>query len=115
MNGDNEGLLRIAFVALTGYAAFHWQTALLEQFLKGELSTALDIQTVLSKTSVMAIWLLALSRGARCPTVRETIGTNRKPRMRSQAVKPRARACSGPESPFAVRYWASQREGFYSH
>lgn len=55
------------FLALTGKDPFPWQDALLEAFLKGELPEALDIPTGLGKTSVMAIWLVALSRGARVP------------------------------------------------
>jgi CRISPR-associated endonuclease/helicase Cas3 len=52
----------ICFKALTGHEPFHWQTKLYEErFLRGELPDVCDIPTGLGKTSVIAIWLIALA------------------------------------------------------
>jgi CRISPR-associated endonuclease/helicase Cas3 len=57
------------FRAATGYEAFPWQGMLFEEFLRGEFRKACDIPTGLGKTSVIAIWLLALAQKA---TIGET-------------------------------------------
>ncbi len=46
---------------------FPWQLMLLDEFRKEKLWPAVDIPTGLGKTSVMAIWLIARSLGARLP------------------------------------------------
>jgi CRISPR-associated endonuclease/helicase Cas3 len=46
---------------------FPWQTRLLQRFLEGAPTHALDIPTGLGKTAVMAIWLVARTCGARVP------------------------------------------------
>lgn len=56
-----------AFRALTGYPPFPWQSSLYSRFLKGEIPASCTLPTGLGKTSVIAIWLLALSRGAPLP------------------------------------------------
>jgi CRISPR-associated endonuclease/helicase Cas3 len=51
-----------AYSALTGHPApLAWQRRLYEQLRAGELPEALDLPTGLGKTSVMALWLLALA------------------------------------------------------
>ena len=50
-----------AFKALTGHPRFPWQRRLFDKWLSiGKPPSAVDIPTGLGKTSVMAIWLLAL-------------------------------------------------------
>ena len=49
------------------YRPFGWQKRLLRQLLDGMLPQALDIPTGLGKTSVMALWLIALAARARLP------------------------------------------------
>ena len=49
------------FKALTNYAPFPWQIALFEEwFVRGKFPASCDIPTGLGKTSVVAIWLIAL-------------------------------------------------------
>ena len=56
------------FKDLTGFSPFKWQERLFrDHFLKGNIPSALDIPTGLGKTSVMAIWYLALKVGATVP------------------------------------------------
>jgi CRISPR-associated endonuclease/helicase Cas3 len=51
-----------------GFAPFRWQRRLFDQyFVHGELPTALDLPTGLGKTTVMAIWYIAVEAGARLP------------------------------------------------
>lgn len=58
--------IRDVFRALAGHdRPLVWQERLLEQLLAGELPTALDLPTGLGKTSVMALWLLALAQQMR--------------------------------------------------
>ncbi len=53
-----------AFHALTGHSPMRWQRRLFVEMLGGEPPGALDIPTGLGKTSVMAIWLIALAAQA---------------------------------------------------
>ena len=57
-----------AFSALTAdgeqHSPFLWQTRLLHQLVSTDLPKAVDIPTGLGKTSVMALWLIALAEGA---------------------------------------------------
>ena len=55
------------FEVLTSHPPFRWQTRLFRRFMDGRLPRALDLPTGLGKTSVMAIWLIALARGAKLP------------------------------------------------
>ena len=56
------------FAKLTGYPPFCWQRSLFENWLAhGRIPSALDIPTGLGKTSVMALWYLALKAGAKVP------------------------------------------------
>jgi CRISPR-associated helicase Cas3 len=49
------------FKLLTGNAPFAWQIRLYEKFLADEIPSSCDIPTGLGKTSIIAIWLLALA------------------------------------------------------
>ena len=49
------------FQALTGHRPFPWQTALYESLIVGDFPDACDLPTGLGKTSVIAIWLIALA------------------------------------------------------
>jgi CRISPR-associated endonuclease/helicase Cas3 len=56
------------FHALTGNAPFPWQARLYtEYFAKGDIPPACCLPTGLGKTSVIAIWLIALANGATVP------------------------------------------------
>jgi len=52
------------FQAVTGNPPFPWQRALHEEFLAARFPDACDIPTGLGKTSVVAVWLLALAEHA---------------------------------------------------
>jgi CRISPR-associated endonuclease/helicase Cas3 len=49
-----------SFHALTGNKPFRWQIRLFDRFLAGEIPSGADVPTGLGKTSVVAIWLIAL-------------------------------------------------------
>jgi CRISPR-associated endonuclease/helicase Cas3 len=55
------------FSRLTGHRPMEWQRRLYGEFIEGHIPSALDLPTGLGKTSVMAIWLIAWSQGARLP------------------------------------------------
>ncbi len=60
------------FQALTaeggkGYPPFRWQMRLLRDLVNGDIPRFVDIPTGLGKTSVMALWLIALAEGAHLP------------------------------------------------
>src|SRR5882672_1874611 len=48
------------FTALTGNSPFSWQTALYDRFIAGDFPSSCDLPTGLGKTSVIAVWLIAL-------------------------------------------------------
>lgn len=57
-----------AFAALTGNAPFPWQRNLYENwFVRGEFPDACTLPTGLGKTSVIAVWLIALVNGKSVP------------------------------------------------
>lgn len=57
-----------AFTALTGNAPFPWQRALFDQhFTKGNIPASCNLPTGLGKTSVIAVWLIALANGHAVP------------------------------------------------
>lgn len=57
-----------AFKALTGNEPFPWQRALYEQwFSQGKVPPSCNLPTGLGKTSVIAVWLIALANGAKVP------------------------------------------------
>ncbi|MEK6281738.1 MAG: type I-U CRISPR-associated helicase/endonuclease Cas3 [Acidobacteriota bacterium] len=56
-----EAIFKTRFETLTGHAPFPWQIKLFEEwFVKGEFPCACNLSTGLGKTSVIAIWLIAL-------------------------------------------------------
>lgn len=69
-DGIDQGAL---FAALTAendaarHKPFRWQMRLLSRFVDGDPPAAVDVPTGLGKTSVMALWLLALAAGADLP------------------------------------------------
>ena len=46
---------------------FHWQLRLLRRLLDNDLPSVVDVPTGLGKTSIMALWLIALAEGANLP------------------------------------------------
>lgn len=57
-----------SFDHLTGHQPFPWQRALYEDwFSKGNIPATCNLPTGLGKTSVIAVWLLALASGANVP------------------------------------------------
>ena len=51
----------------TRHAPFRWQKRLLQRLLDADPPQAVDVPTGLGKTSVMALWLIALAEGAALP------------------------------------------------
>ncbi len=57
-----------AFETLTGKVPFPWQRALYKDwFSKGTVPPSCNLPTGLGKTSVIAVWLIALANGAEIP------------------------------------------------
>jgi CRISPR-associated endonuclease/helicase Cas3 len=73
-SGFDEFVFDRSFRALTGTAPFPWQRALFGQFVRQDASQRFpdtcDIPTGLGKTSVIALWLLALAHHTRQGTER---------------------------------------------
>jgi len=67
LSSSELALFRQQFCATQGNAPFPWQERLFQDFCRGDLPSALDLPTGLGKTSVMAIWYLALEGGAPVP------------------------------------------------
>ena len=49
------------FKALTGNEPFPWQEALYVRFIAGDIPASCNLPTGMGKTSVIAIWLIALA------------------------------------------------------
>jgi CRISPR-associated endonuclease/helicase Cas3 len=66
-------LFRRAFSALQGddKEPFPWQERLFQEFVAGQIPSALDLPSGLGKTSVMAVWLIA--RGLSPDTSRSSL------------------------------------------
>lgn len=62
-----EEWLRRALRLPEGHRPFPWQLQLLQRFMQGEATDAIDIPTGLGKTAVMAVWLVARACGASIP------------------------------------------------
>src|SRR5262249_16579759 len=59
----NESEFATAFEALTGKPPFPWQWSLYDGWLrKGKFPQACSLRTGLGKTSVVAVWLIALAK-----------------------------------------------------
>src|SRR5690554_676722 len=56
-----------AFRHLTGHRPFPWQLSLYDRFVSEDIPSSCNIPTGLGKTNVVAIWLIALARGAKIP------------------------------------------------
>ena len=52
------------FKSMTGHVPFKWQKNLYQHFLKGDVPEYVDIPSGCGKTSIMAIWVLALAHQA---------------------------------------------------
>lgn len=88
------------FALLTGNPPFPWQRALYGRLLVNDIPTACDLPTGLGKTSVIALWLLALTRNPKLPrrlvyvVNRRTVvdqSTAEAERLRCRLLEPRAR------------------------
>jgi CRISPR-associated endonuclease/helicase Cas3 len=88
------------FKLLTGNPPFPWQRGLYERFVAGDFPKACDLPTGLGKTSVIALWLLALAQNPQLPrrlvyvVNRRTVvdqSTAEAERLRSQLLQPGAR------------------------
>lgn len=49
------------FEAITGHAPYPWQQRMFDMLVKGDIPDTMDIPTGLGKTSIMHIWMLALT------------------------------------------------------
>lgn len=58
------------FETLTGHPPFPWQQAMYKRFVGGNLPDVAAIPTGLGKTSVIAIWLIALAKAEGAPLPR---------------------------------------------
>lgn len=58
----DERVFAERFEALSKHKPFRWQWRLFERFAKAEWPHQVDLPTGLGKTSVIALWALALSR-----------------------------------------------------
>lgn len=88
------------FTLLTGNSPFPWQRALYERFVAGDFPKDCDLPTGLGKTSVIALWLLALAKNSTIPrrlvyvVNRRTVvdqSTAEAERLRNQLLEPEAR------------------------
>jgi CRISPR-associated endonuclease/helicase Cas3 len=88
------------FMLLNGNPPFPWQRALYERFVAADFPKACDLPTGLGKTSVIAVWLLALAKNPKLPrrlvyvVNRRTVvdqSTAEAERLRSQLLEPEAR------------------------
>ncbi|MGD0075753.1 MAG: type I-U CRISPR-associated helicase/endonuclease Cas3 [Candidatus Binataceae bacterium] len=59
------------FLKVTGHAPFPWQQALFGEFLQKQFRKTCDVPTGLGKTSIIAIWLLALVHHGRTGTLND--------------------------------------------
>ncbi len=55
------------FQDVFGQVPFPWQRALFDRLAKGEVPSVVNLPTGLGKTSMVALWLLALAAGAKVP------------------------------------------------
>lgn len=88
------------FKLLTGNSPFPWQRALYERFVALDFPKACDLPTGLGKTSIIALWLLALCKNPMSPrrlvyvVNRRTVvdqSTVESERLRTLLLKPEAR------------------------
>jgi CRISPR-associated endonuclease/helicase Cas3 len=67
---EDPQLFSDSFTSLTGYPPMRWQKRLFGKLVDGDIPAALDLPTGLGKTSVIAIWLIALAEQAAAGAVR---------------------------------------------
>jgi CRISPR-associated endonuclease/helicase Cas3 len=67
--GPEAESFRAWFADLTGNCPFPWQETLFHEFVEGNFRPTCDLPTGLGKTSIIAIWLLALARRAQVGAV----------------------------------------------
>lgn len=88
------------FARLTGHPPFPWQRTLYDRFVASDFPKACDLPTGLGKTSIIAIWLLALAENSKLPrrlvyvVNRRTVvdqSTAEAERLRSRLLHPEAR------------------------
>lgn len=88
------------FASLSGHAPFPWQRALYERFVAHDFPKVCDLPTGLGKTSVIALWSLALAKNPALPrrlvyvVNRRTVvdqATNEAERLRRQLLADAAR------------------------
>ncbi|MCI0365526.1 MAG: type I-U CRISPR-associated helicase/endonuclease Cas3 [Phycisphaerales bacterium] len=68
--GDAQTTFKQDFRRVTGHAPFPWQQVLYERFISDRndnIPATCNLPTGLGKTSVIAVWLIALARGAKVP------------------------------------------------
>ncbi|MYF91163.1 MAG: type I-U CRISPR-associated helicase/endonuclease Cas3, partial [Gemmatimonadetes bacterium] len=70
--GESEAHLSKLFESLTiedgeSYPPFRWQMRMLKRLIDEDIPQIVDVPTGLGKTSVMALWLIALAEGAKLP------------------------------------------------
>jgi CRISPR-associated endonuclease/helicase Cas3 len=58
---------RAAFKDLTGHDPFPWQQRLFDRLIGDDIPSSCNLPTGLGKTNVIAIWLIALAKGAKLP------------------------------------------------
>jgi CRISPR-associated endonuclease/helicase Cas3 len=66
---ESEETFDVYFEGLTGHTPFPWQRALFREFLAKRFVKTCDIPTGLGKTSILAIWVLALAHHVRVGAV----------------------------------------------
>lgn len=106
------------FEALTGHGPFPWQQKLYNEFLSNSFRESCPIPSGLGKTSIIAIWLLALSHHARNGTVldfprrlvyvvnRRTVvdqSTDEAEKMREALIKPELREIASALQSLRIR------------
>jgi CRISPR-associated endonuclease/helicase Cas3 len=88
------------FNLITGHPPFPWQRELHARFVAGEFPDSCDLPTGLGKTSVIALWLLALAKNPKLPrrlvyvVNRRTVvdqSTAEAERLRARLLAPEAR------------------------
>ena len=91
------------------HAPFRWQRRLLRRFIDADLPAAVDVSTGLGKTSVMALWLIALGEGARLP--RRLVYVVDRRAVVDQATRFAERLCANLPADLADRLGLGQRNG----
>ena len=88
---------------------FRWQRRLLRRFVGADLPAAVDVPTGLGKTSVMALWLIALGEGACLP--RRLVYVVDRRAVVDQATRFAERLRSNLPADLAERLELGQRDG----